>query len=196
MSQYRKLFKICSFGIWSFVAIWSLVVGISLLGCSSSKEEAKEKESLDEFLARYEKTFDPSKYKVPLNLEEISSNKKVITSPFDSFYISSLPETLAGFRAQVMFTQDIDQAIQMRDSLNVILENDWVYIVFDSPYYKVRVGNFLDRPSANKMVRLLSEKGFKDAWVVPDIVINNVPPKSPVVLPLPADSSNQKQEHH
>lgn len=176
--------------------MWCLALGIFFLGCSSSKEEAKERETLEEFLARYEKTFDPSKYPVPLSIEEISSKKNIAVSPFDSFYISTLPETLAGFRAQVMFTQDIDQAMQLRDSLNILLPDDWVYIVFDSPYYKVRVGNYLDRPSANKMVRMLIEKGFKDAWVVPDIVIKNAPPKPPVVIPSPADSSSVEQEIH
>jgi hypothetical protein len=173
------------FGIGNVIVLWNLVLAISLLGCSSSKEETKKKETFEEFLARYEKTFDPSKYKVPLNLEEISSKKNVTTSPLDSLYISTLPETLAGFRVQVMFTQDIDQATQMRDSLNVLLPDDWVYIVFDSPYYKVRVGNYLDRPSANKMVRVLVGKGFKDAWVVPDVVIKNAGQKQ---MTLPSDS--------
>ena len=114
----------------------------------------------------------------------------------DSLFTPAVPETLAGFRVQVLLTQEIDQATHMRDSLDLLFPDEWVYIVYETPLYKVRVGNYLERPMANKMSRDLIERGFKDSWVVQDLVIKNTPRKPPVVLPTPSDTAQVKLEIH
>ncbi|MCG8608523.1 hypothetical protein MJD09_26480, partial [bacterium] len=41
-----------------------------------------------------------------------------------------------------------------------------VYIVFEPPYYKVRVGNFDNWGEAGKTQKIAKENGFTDAWIV------------------------------
>lgn len=163
------------------VVVWCLVLGIVFFGCSPVWESSKKKqttETLEEFVARHEKEFNPSKYKVPLNLQKLSTKKDLTLDTYDIVFTPQTPETVAGFRVQLFLTQDIDQAIQLRDSLNTLLFEDWVYVAYDAPYYKVRVGDYTDRLSANKMVKYLVEMGWKDAWVVPDQIII-YPPRTP-----------------
>ncbi len=87
------------------------------------------------------------------------------------------PDTIPGFRVQVSITGDIDGANGLKDSLSVALEKEWVYVVYHPPYYKIRVGNFADRFAAGEMLDRLRRHGFPDAWIVPDRVVRNPPPK-------------------
>ena len=195
-------------GLLRFRAISNLVVpwliaGLTayvLAGCKGTEEAGKQeipKESLKEFIAKYEATFDPSQFKVPspLTLSQFAQDSMAASlARADS---SAPPETTAGFRVQILTTPNIDDAMQMRDTLSASLPTDWVYVVYDSPYYKVRVGNYADRPTANKAQKMLTSQGYKDAWVVPDQVIKNPPPKPPPPVnppdePARQDTSQQK----
>ena len=135
-----------------------------------------------DFLAKYEKTFNPSDYDVDINV--IKAEEKKQQSEFDgpSLLVTALPETILGFRIQVFLTQDIDEANSIKDTVAAQLPDEWVYVIYDSSYYKVRVGNFPDRLSANLMVKKLVSGGYNDAWAVPDYILKNPPPKLPDIL--------------
>jgi len=70
-----------------------------------------------------------------------------------------------GFRVQIFAgggRGDADQvAIQARTRTQ-----DPVYVQFESPYYKVRVGDFQDRAKALEMRDRLRGYGYPQAWVV------------------------------
>ena len=67
-----------------------------------------------------------------------------------------------------------------------LLQDQWTYVEYDALYYKVRVGNFVDRLSADNFVGILVQKDFQGPWVVPDQVLKNPPYKPPVIqLPQP-----------
>lgn len=164
-----------------------LAIAYTIGGCSGTEETERQEipaETMKDFIARYEKTFDPSQLEVHINDQVIEEQSDSLSNRPGTPYVSVLPETTDGFRVQVITTQDIDQAIQLRDTLSAALPDDWVYVVYDAPSYKVRVGNFIERPAANKMVRILVEKGYVNAWVVPDLVLKN-PPRKPPPPPPP-----------
>ena len=142
-----------------------------LLGCASSSPEQKsEKDDTQEFIHRYEKTFNPSDY--DSNPSSEKSEKKEPQKPEET--TPSTPtetELVTGFRVQVSFTDNIEQANKIKDDLSSLLANQPVYVVFESPYYKVRVGDFLSRPDANITLKTLIDRGYKDAWIVPDKVM-------------------------
>jgi len=172
----------------------AIVCGI-LAGCGPSRETALRETpdtSLKDFLLKYEKTFDPAAYDADLNLIRTEAKQLSKGIDIDSLLTTSVAETTDGFRVQIYFTQEIDQATQLRDTVSSLLADDWVYVVYDAPYYKVRVGNFLDRPSANRMMEHLIGRGYSEAWIVPDRVVKN-PPQKP--LPLPRQAQ-QPEEHH
>lgn len=82
------------------------------------------------------------------------------------------PETADGFRVQIISTTDENAAREIRKEAILKQEND-VYLIFDSPYYKVRVGNCLTRSEADELQDLLVKKGFLDAWVIRTKVFKN-----------------------
>jgi len=149
-------------------------------GCTSSGElpaQGRSPSTLKEFLLKHEATFDPLRYEPDIAWLKNASALGVLE--IGTVAITALPETTAGFRVQILFTQDIDQATQLRDSLDSLFPDQWVYTVYDAPYYKVRVGNHDDRQTAAQIVKRLTSFGFKDAWIVPDNIFRNVPPKPP-----------------
>jgi hypothetical protein len=153
-----------------------------LVGCGGTEEAHKETSpdlSRKEFLSKYEKTFNPADYDVDVNL--VKAEERRLHSALDgpSLFVPALPETISGFRIQVFLTQEIDEATIMRDSVSGQVTDAWVYVIYDSPYYKVRVGNYADHPSANAALKKLAAMGYKDALVVPDNVFKNPPPKPP-----------------
>ena len=163
-------------------------------GCSGSVETTQQdskKETLSDFLERYEKTFNPSQYEIVLFQSKTAAQESTGTNT--SVVSDSLAkETMSGFRVQLMTTQEIDEATQLRDSLTLSLDEQWTYIVYDAPYYKVRTGNFVDRLSADKFISILLQKGFYNAWIVPDQILKYPPPKPKIV---PEQQPQQRHEH-
>jgi hypothetical protein len=57
---------------------------------------------------------------------------------------------------------------------------DSVYLLFDAPVYKVRVGDFVSRYEAGQKLPDIVELGYRDAWIVPDKIVQR---KMRVVAP-------------
>ncbi|MBW6458215.1 MAG: SPOR domain-containing protein [FCB group bacterium] len=76
----------------------------------------------------------------------------------------------SGFRVQLISTQDINEALKVRTQADS-LYNLPVYIDFESPNYKVRIGNYATNDEALMAQRRMQNQGFKFAWVVPSKVI-------------------------
>lgn len=168
----------------------SLVVTVAVYlllcsGCSSSQEAQRapasesRQESLKDFLERHESTFRPSDYNRILDSLAWSRIKVDSGSAIQSPIETARPETTAGFRVQILLTQDIDHAAAIRREITEILPDESVYIVYELPYYKIRVGNFVDRTEAGQMLRELQDLGYKDAWIVPDRILLNPSPTRP-----------------
>lgn len=74
-------------------------------------------------------------------------------------------ETVSGYRVQLISTRNEQEARNvLREGLLNFQEK--VYLVFDNPYYKVRVGDCLSRYEANDLQETARQKGFWEAWVV------------------------------
>lgn len=129
----------------------------------------------------YERMFNPADYDTDVVvIKEIAKKNAHITDSIATTLETAVAETIQGFRIQILSSNDIDEASKVKNDAQQILERDNVYLVFDAPYYKVRVGDFQTKPDANKMLKFLNERGFTDAWIVPDKVMKNPPqPKKP-----------------
>jgi len=171
------------------IAVLSLFVAL-VSGCGSSGGTAPESKPPKEDFSRYvrenESTFDPSAFGTetwdsgrPAGVPAPSSE-----APLPVPDVS--PDTVPGFRVQVLITQEIDRANGLRDSLFRAMPGQWIYIVHHPPYYKVRIGNYSDRLSADGTLDRLRRDGLRDAWVVPDRIVLNPPP-----APVPDDSSGE-----
>jgi hypothetical protein len=158
-----------------------------LAGCASlfhTKPAKTPAEERKEFLDKYEKTFNPSEYdeaEETVNAK-LNDKKKNLLSTSDTDLKE--PEIISGFRIQLLMTPEIDQANKLKIEVTPLL-NDLVYVIFDAPYYKVRVGDCKNRTTANQLLKFFIERGYKNAWIVPDKVYKN--PQKPKEETSPTD---------
>ena len=70
-----------------------------------------------------------------------------------------------GYRVQVISTQNFEVADSLVKELSPLFNNE-VYITFDPPNYKIRVGNFQFRSDAEKAESRLKRMGYRNAWII------------------------------
>lgn len=168
-------------------------VGIALLilvstvfiaaGCSSSKsvsspERVAEPESND-----IDESFDPvmlqdDDIEFPVSKTPVQSGEKL---PLDEGSDTQLPvgmenKLIEGFRVQLFATQDIEKATLEKKEAEFSFAEDQVpvYIEFDSPMYKVRIGDCTTRDEAEQLRELARRKGYSTSWIV-KTKVNTVP---------------------
>ena len=79
--------------------------------------------------------------------------------------LDSVQSVSEGYRVQVLATRYFERA----DSLAVIMKNtisDSVYVDYEAPNYKVRIGDFIDRDSAESLQQELVQMGYNSAWIL------------------------------
>jgi hypothetical protein len=107
-----------------------------------------------------------------LNYIELNSNDDSISSfVFDSTknIESENNEKINGYRVQLISTERINKAEKIRDEAYDIFDQ-YIYIVFQTPYYKVRVGDFVDFKDCRQVEKIAKENGFPNAWTVRSLV--------------------------
>jgi hypothetical protein len=102
-------------------------------------------------------------------VHEQEREQQLLLIPRDSLTLQE--ETILGFRIQVASTASVDDAGTVKAAAQDLFRTDTVYVVYDPPVYKVRLGDFPTRLEANQRLPLVQEGGYPDAWVVPDRVI-------------------------
>lgn len=110
--------------------------------------------------------FDP----VALNDEDIEFEDSDV--PYTSFDVDVLnpdaavtDSVVTGYRVQIFQTTDREEAKNVQRDAIIRFEED-VYWLFDPPFYKVRVGDFVNWFEAEKLQQLAIKKNYREAWVV------------------------------
>jgi len=75
-----------------------------------------------------------------------------------------------GYRLQVMNTRSRDDAFKIKTDLLENFPSQKVYILYQSPYFKVRVGNFVNRDDAEDLKKQLSYFIKQPVYVVEDAI--------------------------
>jgi len=151
-------------------------------GCATRKyatvKKDYEKVSNKISIFEYEKQFNPADYdcEFDLGIARIDSNVGAARTetiipviPKDTLVVKE--EIIQGFRIQVLSTSGVDEANIMKEILKEKFPNDPIYIIYDTPVYKLRVGDFVSRYEASQRLPEFVEKGYKDAWIVPDRIV-------------------------
>ncbi len=153
----------------------------TLLGCSPSNpevtgEQKQSQESQKEMkrpLSYYEATLDPSQYEDDVEVVEKKKQEERDTTqlqiPKDSTVVQETSQL--GFRIQIYSTSNIDEALTMRTNVLAKLPHDSVYVVYDPPVYKIRLGDFPTRYDASIELPTIVNMGYTDAWIVPDNIV-------------------------
>lgn len=75
------------------------------------------------------------------------------------------PNITEGFRVQVFATRHKEKADSLLNVVDLKIDQS-VYVTFEAPLYKVRVGNCPDRRSAEKLQAELNTHGYRNAWII------------------------------
>ena len=177
------------------IAIASFLIS----GCGSSGSSTRESttapinRSPKVLLSRYEKMFNPSEFDdeiVEIQKQHAREKEKAAaTQVQDSVVVES--EFSQGYRIQIFATGSIDEANAMRQTAAQRITNDSLYVVFDPPVYRVRVGDFRTRTEANMHLGTIVGLGFTDAWVVSDRIILRTLVRVPIPAPTNQEEKNQ-----
>ncbi|MCX6122784.1 MAG: SPOR domain-containing protein [Ignavibacteriales bacterium] len=163
-----------------------LIAGIILLmafmtGCTASKpfqveekpkiEKPKEKKLL---LSEYEATLNPVEFDREIEIvQKVRSSEQKQQNPLeipkDSMIVQE--EVVQGYRIQIFSSSNVDETILMKNLAVEKFVGDSIYVVYDAPVYKVRIGDFINRYEANQRLPEFVEKGYRDAWIVPDRIV-------------------------
>ena len=111
--------------------------------------------------------FDPNKLRDPeLKWPKIINpiNSKNLSNQ-DSTSLDSASIIVEGFRIQLFATRDRFNAEKFQIDLGKIYDKK-IYVIFEAPNYKVRIGNFIDRNRAEKVRSEFSKKGYPSAWII------------------------------
>jgi cell division protein FtsN len=151
------------------------LAGSFLVACATSQpqrkplpEETAEKEKPPEIV----ETFDPMTLG---EYEQFSLQPVQKEEPFDleawvkGYEGQSEEKKVNGFRVQLVSTREEEEARLIRSEALLDLDQP-VYLSYDNPYYKVRVGDFTTRSQAERYKEELALRGFPDAWVIRTII--------------------------
>lgn len=140
-------------------------------------DDKKETESKD-----FVEDFDLTPYKTEFDLEEIKIDKPAgkeleiwydyeLENEEETSDTSEAADTAPGFRVQVISTDNLEEAENIRSEIYFRTSQKNVYITFDPPFYKVKVGDFTSRSEAENLSFQLSQMGYNEVRVVNDSII-------------------------
>ncbi|MCP4580662.1 MAG: SPOR domain-containing protein [candidate division Zixibacteria bacterium] len=69
------------------------------------------------------------------------------------------------FRVQIFASKSFDEAQQFAADIEGLFP-EGVFVEYQMPYYKVRVGEFYEPEGGEDFLEYVKETGFKDAWLV------------------------------
>lgn len=165
------------------IIIGITVITILFIGCSASTgsryETKKEtgKETSSEVKEEIVEDFDITPYQTEIDIEAppIATDKL----PPDVWYgygdsssenQRTIVGTTDGYRVQVLSTDNIDEANQVRAEIYEKTTRKEVYIIFEPPFYKVKVGDFTTKAEADDLRFKLNQLGYTESKVVQETV--------------------------
>jgi len=83
--------------------------------------------------------------------------------------IDSTSYLVKGYRVQIVISQNVNELEVIQDKLMQSVDKK-IYIIFELPNYKLRVGNFLNRKEAESFQKKIVRLGYRTAWVVPTMI--------------------------
>jgi hypothetical protein len=75
-----------------------------------------------------------------------------------------------GYRLQVLSTRSREDAFKLKTQLLKKFPSQQTYVVYQSPYFKVRVGNFLHKSDAENFKNVLSRSYNQNVYIVEDTI--------------------------
>ena len=147
---------------------------VLLAACSAPKTVTIPEQGGPRAASGIDESFDP----VNLMDEDIEFPESIVpamgedpatTTAAATTKINSSNQLVDGFRVQLFASKDIEKAtLEQKEAEYMFLDDSVaVYVKFESPMYKVRVGDCRSRDDAEKLQGIARRKGYPSAWIVP-----------------------------
>ncbi len=161
-----------------------LTMAAFLFGCAGTQKSKTPGEGVPS-ASTMDESFDP----LSLNDEDLVFEKVVrgqtaeqemerVTVP-ETTAVSQENKLVDGYRVQLISTKDLEGATKFKQIVSEqFADLDYhFYIEFDSPYYKVRMGDFQTREEAQQARQIVQSRGYPKAFIVKTKVWSNPPSK-------------------
>lgn len=78
--------------------------------------------------------------------------------------------SMQGFRIQIMNTTDRNAALEAKTKAYQLYPELKAYLLYQSPYYRIKVGNFKTRQEANDYMKSLLRDFNNNVFIVRDVI--------------------------
>jgi hypothetical protein len=162
-----------------------ILLALVIYSCSAStdtryaKDTEKEKSKTKEEATVAEDNFDIIQFRTKIKIPE--ADRKIKDKPdlwFDypdtvsakQTSNKTVVDTMQGYRVQVISTDDLEEANGIRSQIYFKTNEKAVYVIFEPPFYVVRVGDCKNINDAKALSFKLSQLGFAGTKVVNDVI--------------------------
>lgn len=164
-----------------------LLLAVLVYSCSASTDTRYSKDSEKEVHTEKEKEyetvieddFDINPYRTKIELPAVDKNPE--EKPADLWFEypinndeditkKTIADTVAGYRVQVISTDNLEEANSVRSDLYFKTNEKAVYILFEPPFYIVRIGDYKNFNDAKALSFKLNQMGFAGTKVVNDLI--------------------------
>ncbi len=181
--------------------IVGIIIFLLFFSCATTRKSTKPPVEKAE-PTTYDESFDP----LTLNDEDIQFPKEEPKVPqptpesqplkteIPPAKVGEENQLVEGYRVQLLATKDIESATIAKKEAEFAFAEDSVnvYIEFDSPYYKLRIGDCKTREEAERLREIARRKGYPSAWIVRSKVWTN--PPVPSLQPVKMENRKEGEE--
>lgn len=183
------------------LTILLLIAALSLASCAKRQglpapEEATPSGPLfDPLETAHDREVVPVVY--PVTVEAVPEAGDSLVQPGDLSFLeydstASINSPAEVYRVQIFTSRLYAEATRERQLAEEIF-NLPIFLDYEVPYYKLRVGNFFTRDEAENMLSEIKAIGYKNAWVARVVLrIRNAPetelPEEPILPGEPSDT--------
>lgn len=162
------------------------LIGVTLYSCSAStdtryaKDAEKDASKTKAEEAIIEDDFDITPFRTEIEIPEL--DRETMKEPLDLWYDypdtlsteqttkKTVSDTISGYRVQVISTDDLEEANGVRSEIYFKTNEKAVYVIFEPPFYVVRVGDCKNINDAKALSFKLNQLGFAGTKIVNDII--------------------------
>jgi len=154
-----------------------IIVGISIIyACAPKATQPSAKPPEEEIIVIGEEETSkppelPTVEEGEITFEEATPTpteiEEAVPTPTPTEKVSPAPsKPLYGYRVQILATSNKEKADMFAKEAQARFKDQKVYVEFVSPYYKVRIGDFLTREEAETFRARAKSLGYFDAFIV------------------------------
>ncbi len=148
-----------------------LLGGLLLIGCAggrADKKAAAPAENQVRGLELLDESFDPASLNdpdYPIQPKSRKDASHLLSQMQQAEKADTTEQQLFGYRVQILQTEDAEEARKVQKEAILDLDAE-VYLIYDNPYYKIRVGDFRTRYEAEQFLEKVLRQGYSAAWIV------------------------------